>query len=598
MAILILRPNTTAYDTLATFPQVPNWQNVDDVSPDGGTSVVFVAPSMSDRYDLYGITNPPSYIGGTINSIKVYICTQGDYDDSVKERIKIKTHGVIYDSPEFGQEDNWHINSHIWNTNPNTGLTWTWDEIETLLIGIWMEPPVCITGNANCTQIYVEIDYEAIPVVTSSATTNIEETASTGNGNITDIGDSEVTKRGICWNTTGNPTVADSKSEETGSFGTGSFSRSMTGLTPGQKYYVRAYAYNSEGYGYSDVRTFVTKPNPPTTLACSVISSTQIDLTWTKGSGAEKTMVRRKIGSYPTSPTDGDQAYFGPGESFSDNDLTRLTHYFYRAWSYKTDAPNSGYSDEYSSDDDSTPAELATVVTEDATGILQSQATGNGEITDTGGVDVTTRGFKYALTKDPLNDVHEDGTYGIGEYSKVISKLQGNTEYWYCAYATNSIGTAYGAWVKFKTPATGTVPTGTKINICGDYTGYTYELNKSLTDDGNEYESYFTLSTDLMGKQGLHIYKRLEDLFSYFEKKESGTCKIYIKRDNEATWQYAGEVSMTGDENIIIKHLPSDNEDTSGDVDFLAKHFLIKFVLRNDFEFIGLITESVQEGVR
>jgi len=591
--ILILRPNAPGdYDHLLADPY--NYANYQVVSDDHWSS--YVEARYSAGEDLYNIRNhDPLKEKGTVSKIGFYFVIKGNWNDTVAYQ-KIKIGGIEYDSVSEPFTENWGVCARERATNPNTGAAWTWDDIDNLQIGIALE--YSFSPKNRCAEVYIKIYYDSVPFVSSSATTNIEETTATGNGNITDIGKENATKRGVCWNTTGNPTVADSKSEQTGSFGTGSFSRSMTGLIPGQKYYVRAYAYNSEGYGYSDVRTFVTKPNPPTTLACSVISSTQIDLTWTKGSGAEKTMVRRKIGSYPTSPTDGDQAYFGTGESFSDDDLTRYTHYYYRAWSYKTDAPNSGYSDEYSSDDDSTPAELATVVTEDATGILQSQATGNGEITNTGGVDVTTRGFKYALTKDPLNDVHEDGTYGIGEYSKVIPKLQANTEYWYCAYATNSIGTVYGAWVKFKTPATGTIPTGTKINICGDYTGYTYELNKSLTDDGNEYESYFTLSTDLMGKQGLHIYKRLEDLFSYFEKKESGTCKIYIKRDNEATWQYAGEVSMTGDEDIIIKHLPSDNKDTSGDMDFLAKHFLIKFVFRNDFEFIGLITESVQEGVR
>ena len=99
-------------------------------------------------------------------------------------------------------------------------------------------------------------------------------------------------------------------------------------------------------------------------------------------------------------------------------------------------------------------------------------------------------------------------------------------------------------------------------------------------------------------KQGLHFKKILEDIYSYFVKKVSGTCKIYIKRDSETTWQYCGQISMTGDEDIIVPHLPSENQDSSGDVDFLAKHFLIKFVFVSDFEFIGLITESVMVGIR
>jgi len=152
--------------------------------------------------------------------------------------------------------------------------------------------------------------------------------------------------------------------------------------------------------------------------------------------------------------------------------------------------------------------------------------------------------------------------------------------------------------VQFQTSATGVIPTGTKLSICSDYSGYTYKLNSAFTDDGNGYESYFVLSTDLAQKQGLHINKRLEDIFSYFAKKESGTAKIYIKCDNEAEWNYAGSLDLTGTADIIVKHLPSENVDSSGDVDFLAKHFLVKFLFTSDFEFIGCIFESIPEGAR
>lgn len=100
------------------------------------------------------------------------------------------------------------------------------------------------------------------PTVTTQAVSNIGTTTATGNGNITDTGGENCSKRGVCWNTTGNPTVADNKSEETDSFGTGAFARPMTGLTPGQHYYVKAYAYNSQDYGYGSQVEFDTGPTP------------------------------------------------------------------------------------------------------------------------------------------------------------------------------------------------------------------------------------------------------------------------------------------------------------------------------------------------
>ena len=349
----------------------------------------------------------------------------------------------------------------------------------------------------------VQLTTKATPTVTTQAVTDILSTTATGNGNITALGDETPTKRGVCWNITGSPTVDDDISEETGEFGTGAFDVEMTGLEPGVHYYVKAYAYNEVGYAYGEEVEFDTDKVAPT------------------------------------------------------------------------------------------------VTTQDATEIGQNQVKGNGNITASGGEDATERGFEYGLTQTATWTKKETvGGYGTGAFSLVIDSLEVNTNYWYRAYAVNSIGTSYGAWVEFQTAASGTIPTGAVLDICADYSGYTYQLHGAETDDGETYESYFVLSTDLTDKQALHFYKRLEDLFSYFRKKESGTCKIYVKRDNEATWQYAGEVSMTGDEDILVKHLPSENEDTTGDVDFLAKHFLIKFAFESDFGFIGLVNEFIPGGER
>jgi hypothetical protein len=66
---------------------------------------------------------------------------------------------------------------------------------------------------------------------------------------------SGVFERGICWDTSPNPTIADNKSiAGAGSFG---FTHSFGGLALGVTYYVRAYARNSSGTVYSNERTIV-----------------------------------------------------------------------------------------------------------------------------------------------------------------------------------------------------------------------------------------------------------------------------------------------------------------------------------------------------
>ena len=75
-------------------------------------------------------------------------------------------------------------------------------------------------------------------------------------GNVTDDGQSFVSERGVCWSTSENPTVSDSKTVD-GS-GTGEFISTLSGLTPGVTYYVRAYATNDTGTVYGEQFSFTT----------------------------------------------------------------------------------------------------------------------------------------------------------------------------------------------------------------------------------------------------------------------------------------------------------------------------------------------------
>ncbi len=96
------------------------------------------------------------------------------------------------------------------------------------------------------------------PVVTTQAVTNITSTTATGNGTIADLGyPASVTSYGVCWSSTNaTPTITDSYVDNGATTATGAFTASMTGLTPGVTYYVRAYATNGASTGYGYVVTF------------------------------------------------------------------------------------------------------------------------------------------------------------------------------------------------------------------------------------------------------------------------------------------------------------------------------------------------------
>lgn len=112
------------------------------------------------------------------------------------------------------------------------------------------------SGCTSLTRTPVTVTINNLPAVTTATVTDISPTTATGGGNVTSDGGAEVTVRGTCWSTSANPTTSGSKTED-GS-GTGTFASSITGLTPGTLYYVRAYATNSVGTTYGNQVSFTS----------------------------------------------------------------------------------------------------------------------------------------------------------------------------------------------------------------------------------------------------------------------------------------------------------------------------------------------------
>ena len=101
---------------------------------------------------------------------------------------------------------------------------------------------------------YIRITYYGPPTVTTQDVTDFTFTSGSANGNITNTGDLTVTRRGFAYmlGTSGNPTTANSVIYADGSFSTGAYILSLSGLSSGTGYRVRAYAVNSAGTGYGD----------------------------------------------------------------------------------------------------------------------------------------------------------------------------------------------------------------------------------------------------------------------------------------------------------------------------------------------------------
>ena len=122
-----------------------------------------------------------------------------------------------------------------------------------------------------------------------------------------------------------------------------------------------------------------------------------------------------------------------------------------------------------------------TVETLATTDITITSATLHGNITDAGGTAVTSRGFYYGTDADNLSQILSAGS-GNGEYSKTLSGLSVATTYYYCAFATNSAGTAIGEVMSFT--SLDIVPPTVQTNAATSISTTGATLNGNVTTDG------------------------------------------------------------------------------------------------------------------
>lgn len=160
------------------------------------------------------------------------------------------------------------------------------------------------------------------PTVTSDSITNVGTTTALATGVITAIGSGTPVERGFCYITgSGTPDYSDTLTSEAWASGTGSYSLTVSSLTCGTYYSIRAYAATSAGTGYGGVLNFATVPGSgcyttdllyleyePVQISGSVIadqSGNDNDVYYTLGGGTISVTLGGLI-------TTGEQTYLSP----------------------------------------------------------------------------------------------------------------------------------------------------------------------------------------------------------------------------------------------------------------------------------------------
>jgi len=106
----------------------------------------------------------------------------------------------------------------------------------------------------------------------------------------------------------------------------------------------------------------------------------------------------------------------------------------------------------FSIEDTITFNSLPTVFTSNVSLITKNNAASGGNAKYDGGLMVTARGVCWSTTQSPtVSDDHTTDGTGIGTFSSTITGLAPATTYHVRAYATNTVGTAYGKELTFTT---------------------------------------------------------------------------------------------------------------------------------------------------
>jgi hypothetical protein len=186
------------------------------------------------------------------------------------------------------------------------------------------------------------------------------------------------------------------------------------------------------------------------TLNVTSDSATVVGFVVAQGDGFDERGICYSKESGPTI-SDSKTVYSGTTEKATFNvrlgGLDYATKYYAKA--YATNGETTVYGTEVTF---TTKPVVPTLTTTDVTEITGNSATTGGNVTVSGGADVTARGVCYGTTENPTIDGDKTtDDKGTGEFVSSLSDLKGNTTYYVRAYATNSAGTGYGPQVTFTT---------------------------------------------------------------------------------------------------------------------------------------------------
>ena len=296
------------------------------------------------------------------------------------------------------------------------------------------------------------------PTLSSVIVSSVEASAALFSSSVTNNGGDSVSEVGFYYST--EETVDPETSYKINQpYSDAAFGLQAKELVANTKYYVKAFAVNSAGTGYSQVADFTTLAAAPTVstlgatdvteygalLSGNVLSDNGAEITergfvWVKGADAPTT-ASTKV------KVDGAKGEY----SATLTDMEPNQKYSFRA--YAINAKGTAYGEVVSF---TTVAGAPTLSVTKVTGITETSATFTSKLTSDGGAVISEVGFYYSkeenVNVETAQKVSE--SFSSDNFTLSVSDLEVGTIYYVMAFALNSTGEAYNDIVSFKTVST------------------------------------------------------------------------------------------------------------------------------------------------
>lgn len=232
----------------------------------------------------------------------------------------------------------------------------------------------------------------------------------------------------------------------------------------------------------------VTVPTVATTAVSGITGTSAIFGSVVTSDGGTSVIARGMCWSTSQNPTvSNSHTTDGSGTGSFTSNITGLsvgTTYYVRA--YATNGVGTAYGTQRSF----RTASLPTVTTRAVTNITGVSAVCGGDVTSDGGSSVTARGVCWSTSSSPtISDNHTVDGGGTGVFTSNLTGLVANTIYYVRAYATNSVGTAYGGQKSFMTNLCPTIDirpintVGLQEPLCPTYGHFDVVAVDSLTGE-------------------------------------------------------------------------------------------------------------------